>query len=394
MSLTPAHMRPGLGYAPPFVYLGRKVVTDAATLDFSWTLDCELVVLEYRNCRPRSASERFNALRLSNDGGSTFLVGTSYNFRSTGWVTTQFSSVVLGGANIARPTGATATAGQNNSANEFGNWTVFLVRPFDTSQNTRLWLYGGWDNTTGNPTAGIGGGQRLVAERNDAIRMEYHKPGGSQVDNMDGEVRAYGLLRYPGGAQAAPSYSMAERVGLAPRLDFIDQKVASNQQTLDFAWGDRKFNNVYALIDNAAPVTGGESIACRLSGDNGNSYFSIGYVGRGSALGSSTATASAATHLHLTETTAATGDGPANGADANSGMSALVTIHSPSDTGKKTAVTSMGSYLSDAPSEFPCASYGFRDTADAVNGFQLLVRNGAFSNLDRARVTLWGERST
>lgn len=373
----------------PWVYLGKKRETDAAHLAFPWALDCEVLCFEFRKMKPKSASEQFARLQLSNDGGLTYLAGTSYAGRSVAWDNSQFQAVVTGGASLCWPTSTTTVLGMDSTAGEYGYWTFYLTRPFDTGSRTRIFGHGFHTNINGLPTTTKHSGRRQAADRTDAMRFSFTDAGGSVVDNLEGEVRVYGLLRHPGGIQAAPSYRLPQQEGVEPVWEFIGQKEADNSGVgLEFTW-DYPYDKVQAWLHDVAPATGAESIDAEFW--NGSAWLQTGYETRANLWATGTATSTGSIFAKITTRGAA--NAPAAGSVAGSGISGLVELHNPSDSSRMTHLTSLSGFGADSSvTEVPCHSWGQHTTAAKHNGIRFQVHDRASGNMERGTITLLGKR--
>lgn len=373
-----------------WVYLGKKVETDAAYLEFAWTLDCEAVVFEFRKMKPKSASERFARLQLSNDGGQTYLAGTSYTARSVAWDNIQFQTSVVSGNGFGWPTSTTTGLGMDNTAGEYGFWTYVLTRPFDTGSRTRAFGHGFHTNTFGLPTTTRHGARRDAAERNDALRFFFTDAGGNQVDNLEGEVRVYGLLRYPGGIQAAPSYRLQAQEGVEPVWEFIGQEEISDQLTAEFTW-DHPYDLVQAFLHDVAAVSDTESLDAEWTTDGGSNWLTTNYDSRANLWATGTGTSTGSIFAKITLRGA--GSGPNGASDPVSGISGLVELHNPSNPAVRTHLTSLSTYSPDGGNtEIPAAAWAQHNTPAVHNGIRFQVHNRANGNLSRGAITVLGKR--
>ncbi len=375
----------------PWVYLGKKVETNAPHLEFTWTLDCEAVVFEFRKMKPKAAAERFGRLQLSNDGGASWLAGTSYTARTVQWDNSQFQTNVASTFTFSWPTGTQAGLGMDNTAGEYGYWTYYLTRPFDAGARTRCFGHGFHTNTFGLPTLDKHSGRRDATERNDGLRFGFTDAGGSVVDNLEGEVRVYGLLRYPGGVQAAPSYRLPLQEGAEPVWEFIGHKQADNTGTnLEFTW-DHPYDKIQAILHDVAPATAAESIDAELTTDGGASWLTTGYESRANLWALGTATSTASQFAKITPRGA--GNGPAAASNASSGVCSLVELHNPSDSSRMTHLTAVSGYNPDGSTvEVPAQSWGQHTTAAKHNGIRFQVHDRASGNMSRGTITVLGKR--
>lgn len=365
---------------PQIAYLGRSVVSAGSELDITWEADCEAVILEYRNITI-SDNDKNIELRLSNDGGASFISSGAYGFRGvlsgTGFGTTTVPSASTVFMRMALATGV--GAGQGNGANENGAYNVIIPRPFDTGQRTAGFAFGDFRGDT-IPLRYLTFGQRAASERNDGVRM---RPG---LGTISGEVRAYGLMRYPGNHQMAPS-ALLHPPGV-PVLEPIAQQEANDSANLDFFWqGD--YDAIFVLIDNAAPTINQDGLAVRLSSD-GSTFPTTGYQSRGAIYTSQIVANTQQTHIALMPH--ATVNGPRVESIAESGVSGLLTLYRPNDPADKTTLHALGGYFNAAGNFSPFQAAGYYDTAGMTNGMRFQNHAGASGTINRGRFTMWGLR--
>lgn len=172
--------------------------------------------------------------------------------------------------------------------------------------------------------------------------------------------------------------------GVPPPIVPIDvQNITTPQATIDIAWGDQVFEEVFILLDNVIPSVNGVALDIRTSSDNGGSFDSAAanYPYNTADIHTSfTRTAQAATALELVQ------NGATDGLDTLSYGCFAVQIIQPSDAVVKTVINGWGGYVRAANNAVNAQSHGRRDSAGLVNAIRFAARSGNLSG----RFQAWG----